>query len=65
MASTAEYGAAARPSANLVAHAAWAALRIGRSDLLDDPEVRTRPPVLDERGRWHAALAADPIRETG
>ena len=50
---------------NLVAHAAWAALRIGRSDLLDDPEVRTRPPVLDERGRWHAALAADPIRETG
>ena len=33
--------------------------------MLDDPEVRTRPPVLDERGRWHAALAADPIRETG
>lgn len=51
---------------NLVAHATWAALRIGRVDLLDDHvEVRSRPVVVAEQERWRAALAAGLVGETG
>ena len=33
----------------VAAHAAWAAIRLGRSDLLDDPEVARRPAIVAER----------------
>jgi epoxyqueuosine reductase len=36
----------------LAAHAAWAALRLGRDDLLADEAVATRPEVRDEVERW-------------
>lgn len=36
----------------LAGHAAWAALRLGRDDLLADDEVAARPEVREELERW-------------
>ncbi len=38
-------------------HAAWAALRLGRTDLLDEPDVAARAPVREELGAGTAARA--------
>lgn len=39
----------------LASHAAWAALRLGREDLLADEAVAARPEVRDELARWPGA----------
>jgi epoxyqueuosine reductase len=43
----------------LAGHAAWAALRLGREDLLADGAVAARPEVRDELDRWLAASQRD------
>ncbi len=48
----------------LASHAAWAALRLGRSDLLDEPDVVDRPAVRAER-EVAAALAPAGSGEQG
>ncbi|UDY35939.1 tRNA epoxyqueuosine(34) reductase QueG [Dermatobacter hominis] len=45
---------------HLASHAAWAALRLGRPDLLDEDGVAGRPAVEDERSRWPGAPAPMP-----
>ena len=42
----------------LAAHAAWAALRLGRADLLETPARAQRPAVAAEVAAWRAADAA-------
>jgi hypothetical protein len=39
----------------LAGHAAWAALRLGREDLLAEEAVAQRPEVRDELERWLGA----------
>jgi epoxyqueuosine reductase len=46
------------PDGMLAGHAAWAALRLGREDLLDDA-VATRPEVREELERWPGASRRD------
>lgn len=48
-------------SDGLASHAAWAALRLGRTDLLDEPGVGDRPAVVGERATWDAATQAGPV----
>jgi epoxyqueuosine reductase len=47
------------PDALLAGHAAWAALRLGRRDLLADAAVADRPEVRDELERWPGATRRD------
>ncbi len=43
----------------LVGHAAWAAWRTGRTDLLDPEARRSHPAVVSERARWPRPEARD------
>jgi epoxyqueuosine reductase len=45
------------PDELLVGHAAWAALRVGRADLLEIPSRSARAAVRHEQARWPGALS--------
>ncbi len=49
------------PDGVLAGHAAWAALRMGRPSLLDEPGVDDRPEVLAERQRGTVARPGTPV----